>query len=167
MTPQQRFKLPVGQFVRTTTGLVIAFMIAMPVLLYVVLPIIEPAIFVLVLATEALVLLGSFAFAPLSVSLQPGELWVHYPLHKRRYDIAGANIQAIDHHSIWPYMRTMGNGGLFAFTGHFRNKTLGKFRYHSREHREGTLFTLKDGTKVVIGLAFAGLGSRPLSGQLL
>ena len=152
----RKFKLPVGNFVRITSALTIALMVIMPVVLFFVLPNEQDFLVLPVAGLGILILLGSYGFAPLSVSLEPGKLLVHHPMHTRTYLISSAKVEVVDRKSLLPYMRTFGNGGLFAFTGHFRNSKLGKFRYHSRKRSDGTLFSLDNGTKVVIGLPFLG-----------
>ncbi len=46
--------------------------------------------------------------------------------------------------------RTMGNGGMFGYTGHMYSKKIGKFVVYARRAVDLVLIELKDGKKVVV-----------------
>ncbi|MGP1387399.1 MAG: PH domain-containing protein [Thainema sp.] len=46
-------------------------------------------------------------------------------------------------------IRTWGNGGLFGFTGHFRNRKLGKYQAYATDFKQSVILRFRDRTVVV------------------
>jgi len=73
-------------------------------------------------------LLGSFLFAVTGYTIDEAGLHVERPLFATRLPLRGLQRVWSDPDACQGSLRLFGNGGLFSFTGLFRNKTLGTYR---------------------------------------
>ena len=73
-------------------------------------------------------LLGSFLFAVTGYAIDETGLHVERPLFATRVPLRGLQRVWSDPHACQGSLRLFGNGGLFSFTGLFRNKALGTYR---------------------------------------
>lgn len=80
-------------------------------------------------AVVPILLLGSSAcFAIRGYSLTDDTLFVHRPFWKTRVSLEGLQSVQLDFDAMRGSIRLLGNGGLFSFSGWFRNKALGTYR---------------------------------------
>ena len=73
-------------------------------------------------------MLGSFLFAVTGYAIDEAGLHVERPLFATRIPLGGLQRVWSDPDACKGSLRLFGNGGLFSFTGLFRNKTLGTYR---------------------------------------
>ena len=81
------------------------------------------------LAVLPIIFLGATVpFTIRGYSLSGNCLMVRRLFWTTRVDLSGLRSAKVDPDAMKGSMRTMGNGGLFSFSGHFRNKRLGSYR---------------------------------------
>ncbi len=74
------------------------------------------------------VLLGGMLFAVRGYRLDGAHLYVQRPLWETDVDLRELESAEIDPGAMQGSWRTFGNGGLFSFSGWYRNKKLGSYR---------------------------------------
>jgi hypothetical protein len=98
-----------------------------------------PLVAVLTLSLDLLILPATYAFVPLYVRFAPPMLLIRYPFRTNRIDLSDLqHVEPIDL-TAYTLLRAFGNGGLFAYYGHFYNRQLGGLFLYSRGQREGLL----------------------------
>jgi hypothetical protein len=103
----------------------------------------------LALCIPPLVILGGVLFVVRGYQLAPGELRVHRLLWATRIDLAGLDRAAADPSAMDGSLRIFGNGGLYAVTGLFQNRTLGRYRAFVTDKRRSVVLHFPDRTVVV------------------
>ena len=82
----------------------------------------------LILGLPLLVVFGSLLFTIRGYEVEGGELLVHRLLWATRISLDGLRGAKHDPAALRGSIRLFGNGGLFSFSGLFRNKRLGRYR---------------------------------------
>ena len=95
------------------------------------------------------ILLGCLAFTVRGYELASGELLIYRGLGSTRYPLDGLRSAEHDPDALRGSWRTFGNGGLFSFSGWFRNKRLGNYRAFVTDHARAVILTWGDRTIVV------------------
>lgn len=127
------FSAPWDRTVRLVTGVVLAVLVGVGVMLYVTFRSVEASD--LGLAALELLLLGillaSYLLAPRGYRIEGGALLIRRPIGPVRIPIGRIRrVEKLPPEAIKGAVRTFGNGGLFGFYGRFRNKRLGSFRMY-------------------------------------
>jgi len=138
------FEAPWGTRLKLTTLLSLTLILGLPLYIYFQ----RPEGMIPVLALPAIALVSAF-FMVRGYELEGNYLYVHRLFWKTKIDLTelkevktGPELTA---HSI----RTFGNGGLFSFTGRFRNRTLGSYRAYITDYRNAVALVFP-GNSVVI-----------------
>ena len=122
------FSAPWGRSVKITTFATLA----LPVVMAVVFPLVMPreALWAVFLGPVVLaVVFGiTWLFCVRGYAVRRGELWIRRSYWETRVPLAGLSRAWADPDAMRRAIRSAGNGGLFAFTGWFQNKKLGKFQ---------------------------------------
>lgn len=87
------------------------------------------------------ILVGCALFTVRGYELAGGELLVHRLLWPTRISLDGLRSVAHDPEAVRGSLRLFGNGGLFSFSGWFRNKPLGVYRAYVTDHRRIVVLT--------------------------
>lgn len=74
------------------------------------------------------ILAGSLLFMTRGYSLSGKQLIIHRPLMNKSFDLEGLQKIHADPNAMKRSWRLMGNGGLFGWTGTFRNRHLGTYK---------------------------------------
>ena len=127
------FSAPWDRTVKLVTGVVLAVLVGVGVMLYVTFRSVEASD--LGLAALELLLLGillvSYLLAPRGYRIEGGALLIRRPIGPVRIPIGRIRrVEKLPPEAIKGAVRTFGNGGLFGFYGRFRNKRLGSFRMY-------------------------------------
>ena len=80
------------------------------------------------IAIPSAILLGGAGFMVRSYTLRNGTLLIHRLGWSTRLELASLRSAEFDPNAIAGSIRLFGNGGLFSFSGWFRNQKLGKYR---------------------------------------
>ncbi len=138
------FEAPWGNRLKLTTLIILTAILGPPLYIYFQ----NPEGIIPVMALPAIALFSAF-FMVRGYELDGEYLYIHRLLWKTTIDLSelkdiktGADLTA---HSI----RTFGNGGLFAFVGRFRNRTLGSYRAYITDFKN-TVALIFPGYSVVI-----------------
>lgn len=95
------------------------------------------------------ILVGSVLFTIRGYELSGSELWIRRLWWSTVVDLGGLEAVAADPAATRGSIRTFGNGGLFSFSGWFRNKTLGSYRAWITDHRNAVVLRFPRRTLVV------------------
>jgi len=86
------------------------------------------------------IIAGSALFTIRGYELTPGVLRIRRLLWTTRLSLAGLQSAAFEPEAMHGSIRTFGNGGLFSFSGYFRNRILGSYRCYATDlHRSVVL----------------------------
>lgn len=96
-----------------------------------------------------LIVVGCALFVVRGYALSPGTLHVQRLLWRTRIPLDGLHAAWASPDAMAGSIRLFGNGGLFSFTGLFRNRTLGKYRSFATEPRLAVVLELPQ-RKVVV-----------------
>lgn len=95
-------------------------------------------------------LLGTLAFGVRSYSVQDGQVHVHrLGWRPTRFDLEALEDVYVQPGITMGSIMTFGNGGLFAFTGWFRNSLLGSYRAYATKVENAVVLDMNDGPVVV------------------
>ncbi len=121
------YRAPWGWQVKLTTALVAAVLLAIPSLAAASFrhPSLSSDWFFLL---PVLVLGGTALFAVRGYAVYAGKLVIQRPFWNTRYTLAELKTATLDPQGMSHSLRLFGNGGVFAFTGYFRNSKLGTYR---------------------------------------
>ena len=95
------------------------------------------------------ILLGAIPFSILGYRVTGDSLHVRRPLWTTRVDLCGLRGVRADSKAMSGSLRLFGNGGLFSFTGWFRNRSLGSYRAWVTHPARAVVLKLPDRTVVV------------------
>jgi len=100
------------------------------------------------------VILGVVVSIPLLLMIRryevaPGELRIRRLLWDTRWPLAGLSAATADPEAMKQSLRTWGNGGLFAVSGHFVNTALGRYRAFVTDPARAVVLRLPLGVVVV------------------
>jgi Bacterial PH domain len=82
-------------------------------------------------------------------TVRPGALQIHRLLWTTQVGLDGLEEVLRDPEAMRGSLRLLGNGGLFSFTGWFRNRTLGMYRAFVTDPRRAVVLRLPQRTVVV------------------
>lgn len=74
------------------------------------------------------IIAGGALFTIRGYTVTPDAVWVHRLFWKTRLSLTGLQSARFEPDAMSGSIRIFGNGGLFSFSGFFRNKTLGTYR---------------------------------------
>lgn len=97
------------------------------------------------------ILIGTYIYSPKSYSVDMDTISINRIAGKffiNRKDIK--SISAIDKKEIGTAWRTMGNGGLFGYTGYYSSSKLGKMRWFVSQRKNYVLITMNNDTKYLL-----------------
>ena len=124
---EEHFRAPWDNWVRTTTSLSALLLFGIPAVVWLTVGRAHGDAWLLWLLPP-IVLLGALPFAVTGYRLCHDELWIDRPGRTTRVSLDGLKrVEAIPGVMAWS-LRTLGNGGLFAFCGYFRNRALGPYQ---------------------------------------
>lgn len=103
----------------------------------------------LVRLTALGVLAGAALFTVRGYELAGSELRIQRLLWSTAVDLGGLQSVGADPAAMRGSIRTFGNGGLFSFSGWYRNKKLGSYRAWVTDHRNAVVLELPGRTLVV------------------
>lgn len=95
------------------------------------------------------ILLLSALFAVRGYRIQGSDLWILRPGWKTRISLNGLKSVSFEPNATKGSIRLFGNGGLFAFTGLFRNQQLGRYRVFATNMSRTVIIQLPARTIVV------------------
>ncbi len=146
--PQESFDAPWGTSLRVMTSL--TCLVLLVVAVYGVLTwegeTARPAIMV---GGPAAVILAALPFVVRGYRLSGGTLFVRRLFWETRIPLEGLRRARFDPEAMSGSLRTFGNGGLFSFTGRFRNRSLGPYRAWVTDPKRAVVIELEDRTVVV------------------
>lgn len=82
-------------------------------------------------------------------TLERGMLWIHRPLRVTGLPLTGLRACTWDPEATRNSLRLFGNGGLYAFTGLFWNRRLGRYRMYATDLRRAVVLRFTDRTVVI------------------
>ena len=91
----------------------------------------------------------SLLFTVRGYRIEMGSLYIERLIWDTRIDLRQLRSAAVDPDAMARAWRTFGNGGLFSFSGWFRNKKLGSFRVWVTNRKDCVILKLEDRTVVV------------------
>ncbi len=138
------FDAPWGTRLKVSTFLSLAIMLGLPLYFYLQSPEANIAVF----ALPAIILISAF-FMVRGYELQDNFLYVHRLFWKTKIDLTDLQEIKVGPELTAHSIRTFGNGGLFAFTGRFRNRTLGSYRGYITDHKNAVALVFS-GYSVVV-----------------
>lgn len=95
------------------------------------------------------ILLGAIPFAVLGYRVTDSSLQIRRPLWTTCVELRGLKDVRADSKAMSGSLRLLGNGGLFSFTGRFRNRRLGSYRAWVTDPGRAVVLELPDRTVVV------------------
>lgn len=95
------------------------------------------------------ILLGAIPFSILGYRITGDFLLIRRPLWTTRVDLCGLREVRADPKAMSGSLRLFGNGGLFSFTGRFRNSSLGSYRAWVTDPARAVVLELPGRTVVV------------------
>ena len=95
------------------------------------------------------ILILTLLFTVRGFTVSGSTLLVRRLLWNTRLDLTGLRSVTVDRNAMKGSIRTIGNGGLFSFSGTFRSRSLGKFRAFVTEMSSCVVLDLKSGRVVV------------------
>lgn len=103
----------------------------------------------LVIGLPLTIVVACLAFTVRGYDLASGELVIRRGIGATRFPLDG--LRSVDHdpEALRGSWRTFGNGGLFSFSGWFRNKRLGNYRAFVTDHARAVILTWRDHTIVI------------------
>ncbi len=133
---QSDFKAaPMDTSARVTTALMIVIAGSVPFLPGM------PTYFILLLPV---VILVTWLFSVSAYSIREDSLFVHRPLWKSEIVLPTGAVATEESEITSKLWRTAGNGGLFGYTGGFRNKKLGNFRAYATNWNRAVSISCND-----------------------
>jgi len=102
----------------------------------------------LLLFVPPLILVGAVLFVVTEYRLDASGLYVQRLLWATRLDLGDLDRATYDPSAMCRSIRLFGNGGLFSFTGWFRNATLGRYRAFVTDPRQAVV--LHSSSRVVV-----------------
>lgn len=100
-------------------------------------------------ALPILVLGSTLLFTVRGYSISGDYLLIRRLLWTTRVDLSGIRSAAVDPDAMKGSIRTLGNGGLFSFSGRFRNRRLGSYRAFVTDQTSCVVLVTDRGTMVV------------------
>ena len=104
---------------------------------------------ILIPAAPLALLLGSALFLVRGYEIAGGELLILRLLWTTPLSLDGLRSVEADPESLKSSLRLFGNGGLYSFTGLFRNKALGRYRAFVTDHRNAVVLVWDRRTVVI------------------
>jgi hypothetical protein len=149
MNANAKFSAPWGKDLKLMTTL--CFVICLGVALIGVISLPEALPFVRFSATAVplLILVGGAFFAVRGYTLDHGKLIIHRLGWSSRLDLGSLDSAVADPAAMAGSLRIAGNGGLFAFSGWFWSRKLGKYRAFGTDPRRSVILRFPDRTVVV------------------
>ncbi len=142
------FKAPWGNRLKVITLLSSVFMLGLPAYLYFNKLIGSVQGDRMLILLPALLLLSAL-FVVRGYALTPSMLYVQRMFWQTKIDLSGLQSILVDPDATSGSIRTLGNGGLFSFSGKFRNKNLGNYRAFLTDQQKAVVLTFPD-RKIVI-----------------
>lgn len=96
-----------------------------------------------------IILLGTAFFSVRGYQVENETLYVQRLGWKSAIALDQLTSVEIDPAAMDQSIRTWGNGGLFGFTGHFRNRKLGKYQAYATDFKQSVVLRFRDRTLVV------------------
>lgn len=124
----RRFAAPWGTSVKVVSAGVTALLLGVLVLTLQSVPVGHPVARAIAIGVPLLILGGTGLFVVRGYWITDRVLNIRRLLWTTRIPLAGMESVTLDPAAMNGSLRLAGNGGLFAFTGLFRNKTLGSYR---------------------------------------
>ena len=101
------------------------------------------------LLLPAAIFVGTMLYTIRGYILSPNKLLVRRLLWNTKVSLADLEKVEIDPAAMSKSIRTWGNGGLFSFSGHFKNKKLGKYRAFVTDMKNSVILTFPERQIVV------------------
>ncbi|MBD8871793.1 PH domain-containing protein [Rhodanobacter sp. DHB23] len=108
-----------------------------------------PTVRIVVMAVPVSILLAALLFVVRDYTLRDGALYVRRLLWTTRVELGDLREAAIDPDAGAHSIRLFGNGGLFSFSGWFRNARLGRYRAFVTDWRQAVVLRADKGTVVL------------------
>lgn len=137
MGPSSYFDAPWSAWVKITTLVASVFMLGIPLLQYVPEIGVQSGRQFLWLLPFLVVLISLFMVR--GYFLEQDTLYVQRLFWKTKIDLTHLKSVSVDPKATSGSIRTAGNGGLFAFTGRFRNKELGSYRAYMTNRKNAVV----------------------------
>ena len=97
----------------------------------------------------SLVLIVTLFFIVSKYEIQDNKLLIHRFFWKKAIDLHGILSVEYDPDAVKGSIRLFGNGGLFAFSGIYKNKKLGNYRVFATDYKKCVVMKNKEKTFVV------------------
>ncbi len=95
-----------------------------------------------------LLVVGISLFTVRGYFLGQNTLYIQRLFWKTKIDLSNLKRVSVDPEALSDSIRTMGNGGLFAYTGMFRNKQLGSYHAYITDHKRAVV--LRFSNRVIV-----------------
>lgn len=144
------YPAPWGRALRIVSTLVSLICLGLVFLNWAALPGVPPGPVTLLLSLLPLALvLACVPFLIRGYSLTPHTLIIHRLFWETRIPLRGLQSATIKPLAMRGSLRLMGNGGLFSFTGYYRNRTLGTYRAFVTDLHRTVILRFADRTLLV------------------
>jgi hypothetical protein len=100
-------------------------------------------------AVPLLIVGGCALFAVRGYTITGDSVVIHRPLWNTRLPLSGLTEARFEPKAMQGSIRTFGNGGLFAFTGFYRNNSLGNYRAYVTDPARTVVLRFMDRTVVL------------------
>ncbi|WP_105103927.1 PH domain-containing protein [Microbulbifer pacificus] len=148
-TPGREFSAPWSRALGFLTLLTSLILLGIGITLWLKAPENPPLLYQLSIWMCPGILLLSALFAVRGYRLQDRELWVLRPGWKTRIALDGMTSVSFEPDATKGSIRLFGNGGFFAFSGLFRNQSLGRYRAFATDMSRTVVIRLPTRTLVV------------------
>ena len=144
------FKAPWAVSLKLITVIISSLLIAIPIVGVVKGIANDSLIHSIIAFAPLLILLGAALFTIFSYHIRNKQLWVRRLLWHSKIDLSGLQEVFTDPHVMKASWRLFGNGGLFSFTGTFKNKKLGVYRAFATQPHNAVVLSFDSGKTIVI-----------------
>ncbi len=135
------FAAPWSRLLKSISVLGTILLAGIPLLILRVAPPLPGGLTMAVAGLPLAILAACLIYTVRGYELAGGELLIHRLLWPTRVSLDGLRSVELDPEALQGSLRLFGNGGLFSFSGWFRNKSLGVYRAYVTDHRRAVILT--------------------------
>jgi Bacterial PH domain len=145
------FTTSLDKFNKTTTIIVIVFLLVILTVPFFLTPKGEQSIIDLIVLLPIISFIGVYFFRPNNYSVSPDKLLIHRLINNVKIDRNNIqSVQEIDESQVKNSLRTFGVGGFFGNFGTFWNGKLGKMTWYVTRKNNFVLVETKDQKKIIL-----------------
>ena len=149
MHSQSFFRAPWGTALKLITASFILLLAILILIALFVMPREKAMARVVMIGMPALILIISLLYMVQAYELRQDRVIIKRPFYNAEIPLQNLSFIEFDPNATSGSIRTFGNGGLFSFSGRFRNKKLGAYRAFATDFKHTVVLRTPDGTFVV------------------